>query len=253
MEDFTVLAKAYLELGVLGLLAVTFVLLVILLVRKLLNSSGKREELTNTQYTQLLNMVTEQNKQLTDTLIDNSKTELEKAIKEIVNHTPTSEENERQIHIDAEIDNELQQILLASQADRVCIVQYHNGGRGLNKQSFLKMSVTNEQVQVGIKQISPMFKDQFRNVLAYFVRELSATSKCYIPDTESIKEVDSGMYEFLASRGIKSKYGMAIKNKDEVVIGFVCVEYEKNINKNVKEIDFILKEHHHTLESLLNL
>jgi hypothetical protein len=42
----------------------------------------------------------------------------------------------------------IKQMLIDTKADRAYVVQYHNGGRGINKQSFLKMSITNEEVQI---------------------------------------------------------------------------------------------------------
>ena len=92
-------------------------------------------------------------------------------------------------------------MLIATGASRASLVQYHNGGKGVNRQSFLKMSMTNEQVQLGVKPIISTFKDQFRSVLAYFVKEINEKGYCYIDDFEDLQSIDAGTYEFLRDRG----------------------------------------------------
>ena len=67
--------------------------------------------------------------------------------------------------ISQEIDKHLQAIITETNASRAALIQYHNGGRGINKQSFLKMSMTNEQIQLGVKPFINGFKDQFRSIL----------------------------------------------------------------------------------------
>lgn len=82
------------------------------------------------------------------------------------------------------------------------------------------MSMTNEQVQLGVKPVIQDFKDQFRSVLAYFTKELSNSGKCYIKDLEELQNIDPNMYEFLKDRGLQSKFGLAIHNKEGIVIRF---------------------------------
>lgn len=82
------------------------------------------------------------------------------------------------------------------------------------------MSMTNEQVQLGVKPVIQDFKDQFRSVLAYFTKELSNSGKCYIKDLEELQSVDPNMYEFLKDRGLQAKFGLAIHNRDGIVIRF---------------------------------
>ena len=82
------------------------------------------------------------------------------------------------------------------------------------------MSMTNEQVQLGVKPVIQDFKDQFRSVLAYFTKELSNNGKCYIKDLEELQNIDPNMYEFLKDRGLQAKFGLAIYNRDGIVIRF---------------------------------
>lgn len=247
------LTKIYLEVGVLGLIAIAFVLICILLIKKLIKSSDKQEDFANNLSSTLVKTITTQNDALIQSINSNQIESLKKVVKEITTHTPSPEENARQTQIDETLRTCLRQILEQTDADRVSIVQYHNGGRGLNKQSFLKMSMTNEETRIGISPIASTFQNQFRSVLAYFVRELNLHNTCYIKDSEDLKTVDTSMYEFLNSRNVKSKYGMAIRSSDNVVIGFICVEYVDEPNTNVELVDRVLLENHNTIETLLTM
>lgn len=248
------LTKVYLEVGVLGLIAIVFVLIAILLIKKLLKSSDKHEDYVSSISSSLIQTITAQNNALIQTINNNNVESLNKAVKEITNHTLSAEENAKQTRIDDNIRTCLHKILKETDADRVSIVQYHNGGRGLNKQSFLKMSMTCEDTKSGILPIISTFQNQFRSVLAYFVKELNETGKCYIKNSEDMKQIDSGMYEFLVSRDVKSKYGMAIRNKEEdLIIGFICVEYVNKPYEDVDHINEVLIENHNTIEMLLTM
>ena len=253
MEITPHLVEAYLEVGILGLAAITLILVVIYLVRKLWLSSKNKTEFTNNQYSQLLNMITEQNKQLTNTLINNNKQIMVDTVNEITNHTPSKEDDYKQSKINEGIDSCLQDILIEAKADRVAIIQYHNGGRGMNKQSFQRMSMTNEQVQIGIKPVISKYKDQFRNIIAYIIKELETNGYCYITDIEEIKSKDIASYEFLSNGCTKSCYTYAIENSDNCVIGFILINFEKKSYKDVDKIKTILQQHYNTIETLLNL
>ena len=154
----------------------------------------------------MLELIEEQNKNYHEQQLKNTETLINGIVNGILNHVPSTEENKKLTKVSEEIDQHLQDILLETGASRACLVQYHNGGRGINKQSFLKMSMTNEQVQLGITPMIKDFKDVFRSTLAYFVKELDESGVCYIDDYNTLKEVDISMYEFLASRGVQSKY-----------------------------------------------
>lgn len=247
------MVEAYLRLGVLGLIAIVFILLVIWLIKKLMGSSESNQEAMMNLNKQYAEFIVEQNKQIMTEMMNGNKRDLEQAVQKITKHIPSSEENAKQTRINENLDDCLKKILDKVNADRVNIVQFHNGGRGLNGQSFLKMSMTNEVVREDIKPFASMFKDQFRTVLGYFVKELNNNGKCFIDDTEDLKNVDVSMYEFLKSRQIKAKYGVAIRNKYDDVIGFLCIEYERRKLDNKTIIEETIKEYQQTIEALLNL
>lgn len=258
--DFAQTLQAYMEVGFLGLCGVLVIIMFYLFVKR--SHQKEDEKDTNTQtkdtviqngFTSLMDFMKEQFREQNEQNRENSKILLNAIISGVTSHVPSQEENEKLTSVNDEINNHLQEILIKTQASRANLVQYHNGGRGINKQSFLKMSITNEQVQLGVKPFISEFKDQFRNLLAYFVQQLEEQGYCYIEDSEILKDKDISTYEFLKGRGIQAKYGIAIKDNNNMIIGFVSVEYLDKTKANTETIDEIFKEEQKVFETLLNL
>lgn len=255
MNNYAQIYQAYVEVGILGLLAI----LVIILIWRSYNRKGDDDKWKNSKIDNkdfLLEndkqTTNKQLEQLTEILVKQQEKFIDKVITGVNYHVPTEEENTKLTKINTDIDVILQDILLETQASRVALVQYHNGGKGINKQAFLKMSMTNEKIQLGIKPFMQDFKDQFRSVLGYFVNTINLNSTCDIPDTEEMKYKDIGMYEFLKNRNIASEFGYGIKNKENTIIGFICVEYQDTLVPDLDKVHTSLKEHYKEIERLLN-
>ena len=271
MDEFTALAKAISELGILVVCGAFVIWFAIYQVKKdktdqeqrqkqeLENQKlkqeedSKKDELIKQQYTGLINQLQEQNEKLLEQQNKNNNDMMNQIIYQVNSHVPSAEENKNLSLLNNTINAYLNDLLKKVDASRVNLVQYHNGARNLNRMSFLKMSVTNEQVKVGCKPLMPEFKDQFRSVLSYVVSELDEKGYCFIKNPEDIKEKDAGTYEFLINRNIKSKYTIAIKNDEETVIGFLCVEYENKPTKSTEEIKKNLETYKERIQTLLNL
>lgn len=223
--------KAYLEVGILGLCAIF------------------------TIGTAWINFkhIQKQNQEYQEMQLKNNEILINKLVEGVVNHVPSKEENEKLTKVSEEIDGILGQLLLRTNASRACLVQYHNGGKGVNKQSFLKMSITNEQVNLGVKPFISEFKDQFRSVLSFFTKEIGEVGYCYIQDLEDMKDVDNSMYVFLRDRGVESSFGYSIKDSNGYTIGFVCLEFIDKSKVNLTEIDNAFKDNCNVLEILLGV
>ena len=259
--DWAELVKVYVEIGILGLCGLLTVMIAYLSFKRAgEDNKNKDKRLKNSQdklddrFDAMLKIIQEQNHAFQEQQLKNNEILINNIVQGVTNHVPSSEENTKLTRITEEIDKTLQQMLIYTNGDRVDLVQYHNGGKGVNKQCFLKMSMTNEQVKVGVKPFMPEFKDQFRSVISYITKTLNDTGYCYIDSAEDVREADPGTYEFLINRGIESKYCMAIHDAQEnSVIGFVCVEYIKKENAKPELVDKVFKEKQKILETLLNL
>lgn len=273
MGEFAPVLQAYTEVGILGLLAV----LVIILIWRSFDRKGKDDdwkknkidekdkninnnnEFIAQQLDELTDLIKKQNEayqEFQQEMIERSHNMNEQLIEKIVDgvyyRVPSNTENHMLTKINNEIDMILQDILVETNASRVNLVQYHNGGKGINKQAFLKMSMTNERIQLNVKPFISEFKDQFRSVLGYFVNEIGKNGYCYINDVDEMIEKDIGMYEFMCNRGIESKFGYAIHDKDKCVIAFICAEFIDKKDANEKTINNSFKEHYREIERLLN-
>jgi hypothetical protein len=251
--EFAEVLKAYLEVGLLGLCAIT---LIALFYKNFIQSQKKdleQTKLNDKRLDDLLDMIKNQNESYHKQLIEQFNIMVNKVINGVVNHTMTPEENTKITQITEKIDSNLQNMLIETGASRASLIQFHNGGRGINKQGFLKMSMTNEQVQLGVRPIMSEFKDQFRSVLGYAMKEMNENGYCYIQDCEDIQNLDVSMYEFLKDRGVQSYYCYSIKNQDNLIIGFLCLEY---LDRDKSNLDLIIKtfnDNHTVMETLLSL
>lgn len=254
--DIAELVKLYLEIGLTGISAVVIVWLFIITFRKTSKKndqaivrSNKKEDIMEERFDAILDLLKKQNEEYQKQQMDM----IGKIINGVTNHVPSADENSKLTKITEEVDLILNDILKQTGADRVNLVQYHNGGRGIGKQAFLKMSMTNEQVKFGVKAFMPEFRDQFRSVLSFFVKELNDNGQCYIVDVEDLKNVDNSMYDFMVGRGIQAKYGIAIRNHEDTVIAFVSLEFINKELADVNQIDKILKDKQKVFETLLSL
>lgn len=265
-EGFSSVLQAYTEVGILGLLAV----LVVILIWRSFGRKGKdddwkkskidkKDEIMESDKLSLSNQLQDLTKTIIETTEKNFEREremnrelLKQVIDSVNNHSLSKDENDKLTEINRCIDNILKDILNETNASRASLVQYHNGGRGINKQAFLKLSMTNEKTKTNVKTIMPEVKDQFRSILGYFVNELNEKGQCYILDIEDVKSKDIGMYELMSTRGIEAKCGHAIHNKDDMVIGYICVEFENKKDAVLDDIKVSFTEHYREIERLLN-
>lgn len=168
-------------------------------------------------------------------------------------HHLTPQESKSVAQIEKKINDTIQEILEQTNASRVCVVKYHNGQRDMTGMAFLKMSMTNEVVNRGVAPLMGDFKDLFRSYLAYWCHELEVKGKCIIQDTNEMQNIDINMYEYLKTRNIEAKYGLALTNLEGDIIGFICVEYLDKKDFDLKKIEMTLEKQGKKIETLITL
>lgn len=156
-------------------------------------------------------------------------------------HVLTEEEDQNAKRIDKAINTYLQQLVAACHSSRAFVARYHNGGKDMTATSFLKLSCTNEVVNIGYSPVISDFQNQFRSMISIICEQLDETGESYIHDLEAIHKEDTGTYEFLKGRGIKSLYTKALRNQNGYVIGFVMVTYTEQ-NEELQDIALIKRE-----------
>ena len=203
---------------------------------------NNKEDKKDDKMDDIVNRIQEQN----DLLVN-------EIVKGVVGHTLSNEENIMLTQVESQINDCLKRVQQSTNASRVSLVRYHNGNKGMDGLSFLKMSMTNECVKIGIQPIMQESQNYFRSFLPYWTHQLDKEGKCYIDDVENIKDIDANLYEYLKSRGVQSKYGIAIKNSEGYPIGFICIEYLDKNDVNKPQVEKCLTDKQIKIETLLNL
>lgn len=165
----------------------------------------------------------------------------------------TFEESKSLIQIDKQINDTINIILKETNASRVCIVKYHNGNKDMTGKSFLKMSMTNEVVNIGIAPMIQDFKDIFRSLLSYWCHELEEKGVCVIENAEQVKDKDITMYQYLVTRNIASKYGTVLQDNNKNVIGFICIEYLDENDFDLEKINNTMKNNLPKIQTLVSI
>lgn len=163
----------------------------------------------------------------------------------------TPNESKNIAYIEKQINDTLNTILKETDASRVSIVKYHNGNKDMTGKSFLKMSMTNEVINIGVASMMTSFKDVFRSFLAYWCHEIEENGYCIIEDTENIKEQDITLYQYLKTINVQAKYGMALKDNYNNVIGILCIEFLDKDDFDVEKIKTSLDENFSKIETLI--
>lgn len=257
---FLDLVKPYLEVGVLGLAAIFLVLFAILALKRfierekeLIDTTNNHSNKSDARYDEMFKTVIEQN-QKNQMLLQEQLQELTKhIINGVTTHTISAEENTALSEKETQINSCLKRTQQKTNASRVSLVRFHNGGRDMNGLSFLKMSMTNECPGSGFASIMPDFQNLFRSFFSYWCESLIKDGKCYIDDIELLKGKDTTMYEYFLSRNVQAIYGIAIKNSDGSIIGFISIEFVDKSRVDMEQVEHCLYDKKIKIETILTL
>lgn len=238
MEIVTII-KAISEVGVLVLCAAVVIWQVI----NDRNRQNKREE---------------EDSSITQDIIDKLKEQNDLMLKEIIQkvdmgHTITQEEDKDISKVEKELELYLSQILKETNANRVSLFRYHNGGKDYSGRSFLRMSMTNEVVKGGTALIQHQSQNLFRSMFFGLIHSLEDNGYDYIDDIENIKDRDTGFYSYLKDFDIMSKYSIALYSSHKNMIGFITIDFANKDDANVNVISDCLQDKKIKVETLLNL
>lgn len=220
-------------------------LAVIIMIILFLKTNKKRQS----EYDQERKEYKEMNKEIHD----NYTAMIQDIVQGVSKRHLTFEESKELIQIEKQINDVINLILKETNASRVCIVKYHNGNKDMTGKSFLKMSMTNEVVNIGIAPMMQDFKDIFRSLLSYWCHELERNEVCVIRNAEEIKGKDVTMYQYLVTRNIESKYGTVLKDNDGNIIGFICIEYLDKKDFDLEKINKTMEDNLPKIQTLVSL
>lgn len=179
---------------------------------------------------------------------------IEKLFQRLENNSHlTAEQESLQSTIEQKIDCALEKLRDKTGAGRALLIRYHNGGKDLAGNSFLRFSCTNEKVSTGITSSLTELKNQFRSLIGPLHDNLKQNDFYGFENVSTIR--DEGylsMYEFFKSRNIVSSYAIPVKTRKGYTLGFVSVEYLAE-HKSQEEVQDTLEEARNEIALLLSL
>ena len=218
------------------------VIIIIILYIKNNNQRDKEKEEEKKRY-----------ERLNEDLRKNYETVIKEIISEITHKHLTPDESKNIEQIECRINNLINIVLKESNASRVFVVRYHNGNKDMLGKSFLKMSMTNEVVNLGVSPMMPDFRDIFRSLLTYWCSTIESKNKYLIQNIEELKEKDMTLYQYLKVRNIEGMCGLAIRDANSNVIGFLGLEYLSKTDMNEKQINKVLNKYFAKIETLVSI
>lgn len=153
-------------------------------------------------------------------------------------HSPQIEEENHKINL--LIDSQIQELLSQTNSNRVSCFLFHNGGKDIVGRSFQKMSMTHEVVDSTTVPVMSSYQNVPRMMFPTMIEKLITEGKYYIDNIEDIKTTAATSYQAFYARGTKAAYIQAIKTSDNILMGFVCVEFHNQEERDLSTLQYHL-------------
>lgn len=135
------------------------------------------------------------------------------------------------------VTNKIEEIREEIDADRVWLIQFHNGGHFYpTGKSMAKFSMIYETVNVKVSSIQNNFQNIPVNLFSKSINELLKNDIIEIPDFKDETIATFGLKYIAEESGCKSGYLFSIKSIDDKFIGILGVDYTRrktNLNDDV--------------------
>lgn len=117
-------------------------------------------------------------------------------------------------------------IMQKTEADRVYILEFHNGEHYFSGRSQQKLSCTYEVISEGISSECQVMQNIRVSNLHGLTKSIAAEKTFICEDVENYAE-DIGFKSFLQEKGVKSLFARPIKTLNGKILGTICFEYVK--------------------------
>ena len=112
---------------------------------------------------------------------------------------------------------------------------FHNGGTDVLGRGFLKMSMTEEDVDTNVVPIMARYQNMPRMLFPKLYEQLDENDFYNVENVQNIKSSDPFTYQFMIEHGATMAMFRAIKREDGLMIGFVGMEYIHSVCEDIKE------------------
>lgn len=203
----------------------------------------------------LIKQVSEQNTELTHTLVDQQ----QKLIDHIINKDKTESRNHanmlnERIELSEDINSSLRDIMNIHNAQRAFIIEFHNSYKNLSGIPFAKYSCTYEWFDKGLSEISSKIKGLPFSSMAKIVSDIMKTTshqKVYT-DMNKMEEENPSLFSLLKDPRTKAIVYSAMYDRNNTLIGFLVLEYHTPLEQghlNLDQLKFQTAE----VTSILNI
>lgn len=128
----------------------------------------------------------------------------------------------QQIQKDELIHFALRELRRLYNADRIYIIQYHNGGNFYTNSPMQKFSMTYERCSDGLERLSERFQGILVSHFNWYIRKMISSQMFYY-DVNSIEDISTRAY--LSSYGVQSHISCPIYDKDKHIIGHLGMDW----------------------------
>lgn len=166
-------------------------------------------------------------------LLDNQKEMLAMMIDKMPNTTFEKSLHDKgqqqRFDINNELNYYLSQMRIKYQADRSCILEFHNGGHNIGGLPFIKYDMVYEQINKDVTPIHAKVTDLPSSNIASIIYDLHDGTdkfKVYYPeDIEKLSQNNSVLYFYLNELNIKYIVYGPIYDTNNIMIGLCVLEY----------------------------
>ncbi len=136
------------------------------------------------------------------------------------------------LKVGEQITNKIEAIREDFKADRVWIIQFHNGGHFYpTGKSIAKFSMLYETVGSGANSIQTSFQNIPVNLFSRSINQLLDRDAIEIPDFKDESIATYGLKYVAEESGCRSGYLFSIKNIDDKFIGIMGIDYTRKKTK----------------------
>lgn len=132
-------------------------------------------------------------------------------------------------------------------ADRVIVMQYHNGVYSIASNSLLKLSITHESLEKGVRSAMQNFQNIPSNYLGNWNKEIFDSRYITLPSINNEEDTSEqrGITQFLKEDGVQSMYMFPIEDSMGQTFGIGVVQYlRKECELTNKELQWARHRFH---------
>lgn len=129
-------------------------------------------------------------------------------------------------NLHSSIISALEYVMSETEADRVYVLEFHNGEHYFSGRSQQKLSCTYEVMSEGISAEAHNLQNIRTSNFHGLIKSIASQTTFRCPDLEGYDQ-DIAFKSFLQRKGVKSMFARPIKTLNGKIVGLLCLEYVK--------------------------